>query len=272
LDVIATELRSLYDQAMRRESHVAGCTREFANETARYTTLTGSLRYILWHEFDAERIAEIVAREMRDARDKAKVLIWKVYEHDTPCAPLRKQLIAHGFEENDPSSLMVAPAELILKNAQQHPTTLTIRELQTPESMDAYLNIWNHVWPDEPNARYVGDYRAILQRGDPNVVFFAAFAPDDEPISSGYMFHHVGARFALLCGGTTKAAWRGQRVYTSLVAQRAKCAMDRGAEFLSVEASSESLPILQKLGFVAISTLMFYETPLQEIEPARAAR
>jgi hypothetical protein len=35
--------------------------------------------------------------------------------------------------------------------------------------------------------------------------------------------------------------------------------MRRGAHYLSVEASAESLPILEKLGFVAISALTFYE-------------
>ncbi len=264
MDVIAAELRALYDVVMRRDSHVAGYAREFATETARYTSLTGSLRYILWHQFSQARIAEIVARETADARDKAKVLIWKVYEHDTPSSALRAQLIADGFDENDPSTLMVAPVETILEQAQLHPTKLRIRELQTPESMDAYLDIWNHVWPDEPNSRYVDDYRSILHRGDPNVVFFAAFAPDEEPVSSGYMFHQVGAQFALLCGGTTKTPWRGQRVYTSLVAERANSAMNRGAKYLSVEASAESLTILQKLGFVAISELMFYEKALSE--------
>jgi hypothetical protein len=252
-------LRNLYDDVMRRNSHVAGCTREFANETARYTTQTGSLRYILWHEFSAEKIEAIVARESRDVQGKAKVLMWKVYAHDAPCEPLRAHLIANGFEENDPCTLMVAPASTILENAQRHAAELTIRELRTPESLDAYQHIWDHVWPDQPNARYVDDYREILRGGDPNIVFFAAFAKDSEPVSSGYMFHKIGARFALLCGGTTKAPWRGKRVYTSLVAERAKHAVDRGAEYLSVEASPESLPILMKLGFTALSTLAFYE-------------
>ncbi len=253
------DLRSAYDDVMRRNSYIAGCTRELTTEIARYTTQTGSLRYVLWHQFSPERIDEIVARESHDVRDKAKVLMWKVYAHDTPCEPLRAHLIANGFSENDPCTLMVAPVATILKNAQQHSSSLVIRELKTPESLDAYQNIWDHVWPDEPNARYVEDYRDILRRGDPNVIFFAAFANDDEPVSSGYMFHQIGARFALLCGGTTKAPWRGQRVYTSLVAERAKHAINRGAEYLSVEASSESLPILERLGFVKLSTLMFYE-------------
>jgi hypothetical protein len=252
-------LRDIYDDVMRRDSHIAGCVREFATETSRYTTLTGSLRYVLWHQFPQQRIAEIVARETKDVVGKAKVLIWKVYAHDAPCEPLRAHLIAHGFEENDPSKLMVAPVTTILENAQRHSSTLTIRELKTPQSLGAYQTIWDHVWPDQPNARYVDDYRDILQRGDPNVVFFAAFTSNNEPVSSGYMFHQIGARFALLCGGTTKAEWRGQRAYTSLVAERAQHAMNRGADHLSVEASAESLPILEKLGFVRISALAFYE-------------
>ncbi|MGL4230121.1 MAG: GNAT family N-acetyltransferase [Casimicrobium sp.] len=253
-----TELLAQYDEKMRHRTHVAGYTREKIEPVARYTTQRGSLRYILWYRFAEADIADIVEREVSAVRGKADGLMWKVYAHDTPSTTLATHLISRGFMETDPSTLMVAPVATILNNAQVAQDRVVIRQLTTPESLDAYLDIWNEVWPDGENARYVDDYRLLAKQNDPHVLFFAAFA-DEHAVSTGYMFHEVGSPFALLCGGTTKTQWRGKRIYTSLVAERARHARERGVEFLSVEASPESLPILRSLGFEPLSTLAFYE-------------
>jgi Acetyltransferase (GNAT) domain len=247
-----------YDEQMRHSARVAGCVREDADTVVRYTTQSGSLRYILWHRFDEACVASMVEREVSAARGKANALIWKVYAQDEPSAALAAHLVSRGFEENDPSTLLIAPVATILDNVRAKPDGLTICPLTTPKSLDAYLDIWNDVWPNCDNARYVEDYRKLLAQENPDVVFFAAFA-DGNPVSAGYMFHANGSPFALLCGGSTKSGWRGKRIYTALVAERAHRARERGAKFLSVEASPESLPILQSLGFEPLSTLAFYE-------------
>ena len=258
-------LLALYDETMRRNASVAGCAREQSAHVVRYTTATGSQRYIMWHDF-ADGFAEtVVDEEVNDVRGKARVLMWKLYAHDTARAALRAALLARGFAENDHSTLMACSVEAALAaltandDARSDQVGLDVRELSTPQSLDAYQEIWDDVWPDAPNARYVDDYRDRLLKRDPGIVFFAGFAANDEPVSSGYMFHAPGAPYALLCGGTTKAAWRRQRAYTSLLRARAIRAQVRGASHLAVEASAESRPILERLGFMPLSTLAFYE-------------
>ena len=78
------------------------------------------------------------------------------------------------------------------------------------------------------------------------------------------MFHAPQAPFALLCGGATKAAWRNRHAYSEMLAARAKCAQQRGAAYLAVEASPQSQPILERLGFERLSTLLFYEKELSK--------
>ena len=62
-----------------------------------------------------------------------------------------------------------------------------------------------------------------------------------------------GARgsFATLQGGATLPEWRSRGVYRALVARRAVLAAERGCEYLQVDASDDSRPILERLGFVA---------------------
>jgi hypothetical protein len=260
------ELLALYDETMRRNASVAGCAREQSTHVCRYTTATGSQRYIMWHDFSDDLAAAVVEEELSAVRSAARVLMWKLYAHDIARVALRSVLIARGFEENDHSTLMACSVDAVLAalpaddaNAKSDESTLKVRELTTPDSLDAYQEIWDDVWPDAPNARYVDDYRDRLVQCDPSIVFFAGFTASDEPVSSGYMFHAPGAPYALLCGGTTKAAWRRQRAYSSLIKARAQCAQARGASYLAVEASPESQPILAHLGFTPLSTLAFYE-------------
>jgi len=259
-------LLALYDETMRRNANVAGCTRDQSTHVCRYTTGTGSQRYIMWHDFADVIAAAVVDEELDAVRGAAKVLMWKLYAHDVARDALRAALLAQGFEENDHSTLMAGTVDAVLAalpadgaSAAAGESALRVRELTTPASLDAYQEIWDDVWPDAPNQRYVDDYRDRLLQADPGVVFFAGFAADDQPVSSGYMFHQPGAPYALLCGGTTRTAWRRQRAYTSLLRARTLRAQARGASYLAVEASPESRPILAHLGFVPLSTLAFYE-------------
>ena len=255
-------LLALYDDTMRRNVHIAGCAREITPLVTRCTTITGSQRYIMWHDFRLSGVAASVDAEMIAVRGNAKVLMWKLYAHDSTHDELREKLIARGCNENDHCTLMATPVRafidaLIAAQPSSVPG-LTIRELVNAKDLDAYENIWDDVWPDAPNSRYVNDYRALIEKREPGIAFFAGF-DGDNPVTSGYMFHATGAPFALLCGGTTKAAWRRKHAYTRMLAVRAHAALQRSAKYLAVEASAESKPILERLGFMPLSTLAFYE-------------
>ncbi|MEQ1594132.1 MAG: hypothetical protein ABL985_03465 [Casimicrobium sp.] len=263
-------LLALYDDTMRRNGNVAGCAREQTGHVSRYTTSTGSQRYLMWHDFAPDSAARVVETELADVAGNAKVLMWKLYAHDVSHDALRAALLARDFSENDQCTLMACTVGALSERlgalravgVDSTASPLDVRELTTAQSLDAYQEIWDDVWPGAPNKRYVDDYRDRLLRRDPGIAFFAGFAGEGveaEPMTSGYMFHHPGAPFALLCGGTTKAKWRRQHAYTAMLAARTRAALERGARYLAVEASAASRPILERVGFAPLSTLAFYE-------------
>ena len=84
-------------------------------------------------------------------------------------------------------------------------------------------------------------------------VAVVAFA-GSTPIAAGRVEFHAGTDFASLWGGGTLPAWRGRGVFRSLVAYRAALASARGFRYLQVDASPDSRPILQRLGFVELAT------------------
>ena len=251
-------LLARYDDTMRRDAQVAGCVHEQTPRASRYSTVSGSLRYVMWHEFSEADTDRCINEEIAAATGNVQALMWKVYGHDAP-ANLGERLVAHGFAEHDPCALMAAPVRRVLALLGEPTTHIEVRQLRAAIELDAYQDIWDAVWPDAPNARYVNDYRTLAANRDPGVAFFAGFSAANEPVSSGYMFHAPGNPFALLCGGATKAAWRNQHAYSAMLIARAKCALERGAEYLAVEASPQSQPILERLGFKRLSTLVFYE-------------
>jgi hypothetical protein len=255
-------LLALYDDTMRRNARAAGYVREANAFTSRYTATSGSLRFILWHQFEASDVESLIDAELTSARGCASSLMWKVYAHDTPASALEARLVARGFAQEEPSTLMIASVESVnalLESKAQNKHALNVRELTTAQSLDAYQSIWDDVWPDSPNARYVNDYRELVAQRNPGVVFFAGYASDDEPVTSGYMFHHPNDPISLLCGGATKSKARGRGAYAHMLLARAKTAQARGAQHLAVEASAESEPILKRLGFIELSKLAFYE-------------
>jgi GNAT superfamily N-acetyltransferase len=59
--------------------------------------------------------------------------------------------------------------------------------------------------------------------------------------------------FASLWGGGTLPEWRGRGIYRALVSYRADRAAARGYRYLHVDASSDSRPVLERLGFVRLA-------------------
>ena len=102
-----------------------------------------------------------------------------------------------------------------------------------------------------------GDDIAVVAAEAGGEVVSAAWAAFFEPGAGG---------FARLLGGSTLPRWRGRGIYRALVAVRAQRAAARGVEYLQVEASDDSAPMLRRLGFRAVTTTTTYVwTPPQPV-------
>ncbi|HLU75640.1 MAG TPA: GNAT family N-acetyltransferase [Nonomuraea sp.] len=80
----------------------------------------------------------------------------------------------------------------------------------------------------------------------------------DEPVSAARMELYPGTGFAGLWSGGTVPGWRGRGLYRALVARRARLAADHGYRYLQVDASPDSRPILERLGFLPLTTTTPY--------------
>jgi GNAT superfamily N-acetyltransferase len=81
------------------------------------------------------------------------------------------------------------------------------------------------------------------------------------PVSSGRVDLYAGTEFAALYGGGTLPEFRGRGIFRSLVSRRAAVASERGFRYLEVDASEDSRPILERLGFVELGITTPYMHP-----------
>ena len=139
------------------------------------------------------------------------------------------------------------------------PPGVKLRAVVDERHVDALLSVHDEV--------FGGDHSAVrsvvlagLGRQAVTTVSVVAWA-GPTPVSAGRVELHPGTDFASLWGGGTLPAWRGRGVFRSLVAHRAAIASARGFRYLQVDASPDSRPILQRLGFVELATTTPFTHP-----------
>jgi GNAT superfamily N-acetyltransferase len=161
---------------------------------------------------------------------------WKYYEHDG--LKLRERLLAAGLEPDEEETVVVAEAESIAPP----PPDVDLRD--DPE---AFVEL---------AARVFGRRREL----DPGSVAVVAFV-DGEPVSGGRIDFSGQEVFAGLFGGVTLQEFRGRGLYRATVARRAELARERGYRWLYVDALETSRPILERLGFVRLTTTTPFTPP-----------
>ena len=90
----------------------------------------------------------------------------------------------------------------------------------------------------------------------PQGIAVLAAEADGEVVCAGWLaFFQPGAdSFVRLLDGLTLPRWRGHGIYRALVAARAQRAAARSIRYLHADASDDSVPILCRLGFRAVTT------------------
>jgi GNAT superfamily N-acetyltransferase len=185
---------------------------------------------------------------------RGEAMEWKTRSHDRP-ADLVDRLVAAGFEPEEPETVLVGIAA-DLAHGGAAPAGVRIRRTEDPADFARIAAMESAVWKEDWT--WLGnDLEREVAHDARHFLVFVAEA-DGEVVSAAWLANTPGTGFAGLWGGSTLAAWRGRGIYRALVATRARAALDRGVEYLQVDASRDSRPILERLGFVAVTTTTPY--------------
>jgi GNAT superfamily N-acetyltransferase len=186
---------------------------------------------VLWRPDDGA-VEPILAR-MREVPGHVE---WKYYSHDG--LELRERLLAAGLEPEDEETVVVAEATSI-----------------APPSDDIELSLATEAF-DELAARVFGRRYALPEKAVAVVAMV-----DGQPVSGGRVDFEDDVEFAGLFGGITLPEYRRRGLYRATVAKRAELARERGYRWLYSDALPTSRPILERLGFVAITTTTPFVIP-----------
>jgi ribosomal protein S18 acetylase RimI-like enzyme len=214
--------------------------------------VVGKDNYVIFSDLTDENAPLVVAEQAEFFRRAGVEAEWKWFGHDRP-AGLPALLERHGFVPEEPETLVVFD---LADGLQRAPTTagLDVRRVTDERTLDDAAAANRAAFGrDEQTTRE----RWTRQFRDPTQALFVAYL-DGTPVSSGRLDLPSGGSFAGLYGGGTSPEYRRRGAYRSLVRARAALASERGYRYLTVDARETSRPILERLGFVPLTTTRAY--------------
>ncbi|MFF3849129.1 GNAT family N-acetyltransferase [Streptomyces sp. NPDC002328] len=250
---------ALYDRDMREGARPDSpdARVERAGRVVRQIASVGGWNGVLWSDLDPADPAgadAVIAEQIACFTALGREFEWKQYAHDRP-ADLGPRLAAAGFTAEPEETLMIGETAAQLVDVEP-PEGVRIVPVTDRAGVDLMVEA-----NEKAFGRDGGWLRDLvlgrLASAPDDIVAVVALA-GDEPVSSARMELIPGTRFAGLWGGGTAPAWRGKGVYRALIAHRARIAAERGYRYLQVDATDQSRPILERLGFAALTTTTPY--------------
>src|SRR5262245_17112374 len=199
-------------------------------------------------------IDELIARQIRVFDERSERFEWKLHGHDRP-RDLAERLRTAGFVPEDEETVVIAPVDAI-GGPPQLPDGVSLRDVSERHDLDRIAALEDEVWGHKHRA--LAERLEAEHRADPQAITIVVAEAGDTVVCAGWVRFERGTEFATLWGGATLPAWRGRGIYRATVAYRANLAAERGLRFMEVDASSDSRPILERLGFVAVTTTTPY--------------
>jgi GNAT superfamily N-acetyltransferase len=259
--VNAPDLLAAYD-ALRwriRDPLPAGVTVELDGPLVRITGSRGSRGggFVYYRDLgglSSEEVDALIARQVSFFAKRGERFEWKLHGHDLPL-DLPERLLGAGFVPEDEETVVIAPAGLVAGEPEL-PAGVSLLEVTERADFDRITVLEHAIWGGDE--RPIGETLAAERDVDPEAIAIVLAEAGSEAVCAGWVRFAAGTEFATLWGGATLPEWRSRGIYRALVAFRANLALERGFRLLQVDASSESRPILERLGFVAVTTTTPY--------------
>ncbi|MFJ9691168.1 GNAT family N-acetyltransferase [Kitasatospora sp. NPDC101183] len=247
---------ALFDRQLRREARPDSDSTRIEQDGAviRQLGLAHDWNGVVWSDLDEATADAAIAAQIDRFTALGLDFEWKTYAHDAP-ADLGERLLAAGFTAEDEQAVMVADVHELPTDATL-PEGVRLLPVTDAAGVDLLAEAAEQAFgtPNPTQRRRLLDH---LERGSETVSMVVAMA-GDRPVCSARMELVPGTDFAGLWGGGTVPEWRGRGIYRALVAHRALQAAELGYRYLQVDASDQSRPILQRLGFARLTSTTPY--------------
>jgi GNAT superfamily N-acetyltransferase len=255
----ATKLLAAYDAQLRvlvPDVLPSGETVERDGPLVRFGGGPGG-GYVLYRDLagiDGPALDELIARQIDVFAATGERFEWKYHGHDLP-ADLPERLLAAGFEREDTETVVIADVAGAARDPRL-PDDVALREVTKRVDFERIAGLEEAVWGEENE--WLPDMLGSERDVDPDAITILVAEAGATVVCAAWIRFAHGTEFATLWGGATLPEWRRRGIYRATVAYRANLAAERGFRYLETDASDDSRPILERLGFVPVTTTTPY--------------
>jgi N-acetylglutamate synthase-like GNAT family acetyltransferase len=257
----AAELLQVYDHQLRGAAEVTTATTWQRHGPLFWAVYEDRHGFVSYRSLaaDQDRLAALVTatkahyESMPDVTD----VEWKTRGHDV--APgLSELLREHGFEPQPTESVMLGEARAMAGDVDL-PPGVSVRRVTDEADVRRMAAMQAVVFADgRANEGHIAELLRRVGSGADGLELWVAEV-DGRVVSAGRLEPVPGTEVAGIWGGATLPEWRGRGIYRALTAERARSALQRGFRYLHSDSTEFSRPILERSGFVKITTTTPYE-------------
>jgi hypothetical protein len=257
----AAALLEVYDSQLREEAEVAAAASWQRHGPLLWATYGRSRGFVTYRSLAGweDRLDALVAatRAHYESRPEVTEVEWKTRGHDV--APgLVDLLRQHGFQPQDEESVMLGEARALAVDVPL-PPGVVVRRITAERDVRRMCAMQAAVFGDRrTDDDLVASLLHRLAADSDGLELWIAEA-DGEVVSAGRLEPVPGTEVAGIWGGSTLAPWRGRGIYRALTAERARSALHRGLRYLHSDSTEYSRPILERSGFLRVTTTTPYE-------------
>ena len=252
-------LLAAYDAQLRTDAETPSAITVTRLGPLRLVTFAGGRGFITYRdlgEASADAVRRLVPEALSYFQSTPGIerVEWKTRAHDH--APgLHDALLANGFMPDEPESIMIGEAVALAIDVPL-PLGVTVRRVTEEPDVRAMSAMQDEVFGDPVS---VDEANALVQRlslADGLELWVGEAG--DQIVTAGRLEPVARSDFAGIWGGATRADWRGRGIYRAVTAARARSAISRGKTLIHSDSTAYSRPILERSGFIAVSTTTPY--------------
>lgn len=257
-------LLAAYDAQLRDIAEVSSALSWERHGPVIWATYLGGRGFVTYRSLSGcagPRLSDLVAQTLNHyTTDPAVTSVeWKTRAHDG-VPELDRILVEHGFLAEEPESVMIGRAVDLAVDVPL-PPGVTIRRITEPADVRRMAAMqdeaFGHTSPGMDE-----ELLSRLALGKDDMELWVAEVQAGM-VSAGRLEPVDGSDFAGIWGGSTLRQWRGRGIYRALTAERARSALRRGKTLINSDSTEHSRPILERSGFVKVTTT----TPYQWLRP-----
>jgi N-acetylglutamate synthase-like GNAT family acetyltransferase len=251
----ATRLLAAYDREVRQAELTRPEPGQQLTLDAPLARLTGGRRGFVAGPPDlgvsGAELDALIARQRAFFAARGEEFEWKTRSHDRP-EDLPERLLAAGFVAEETETVLIAALDEVVRSAPPSADAV-VREAAGHDDLLRIAALTASVFGNDEAAVAADLLSRSRADAEAETTVHVVAEADGRFVAASRLEVVPGTGFAGLWGGATLPEWRGRGLYRALVARRVGAARARGVDYLQVDALPTSRPILERLGFTAVT-------------------